>query len=69
MYSFTDMWYLFISENCTPSTGEEINCEGFLPQRKYYCDLQAYYDGHKFLSLNKTIETDLGSEYITYMYM
>ncbi|XP_032733963.1 receptor-type tyrosine-protein phosphatase C [Lontra canadensis] len=52
--------YRFQCENCTPSTGEEINCEGFLPQTKYYCDLQASYDGHKFLSLNKTIETDLG---------
>ncbi|XP_047559743.1 receptor-type tyrosine-protein phosphatase C isoform X2 [Lutra lutra] len=52
--------YRFQCENCTPSTGEEINCEGFLPQTKYYCDLQASYDGHKFLFLNKTIETDLG---------
>ncbi|XP_022364334.1 receptor-type tyrosine-protein phosphatase C isoform X2 [Enhydra lutris kenyoni] len=52
--------YRFQCENCTPSTGEEINCEGFLPQTKYSCDLQASYDGHKFLSLNKTIETDLG---------
>ncbi|XP_059269029.1 receptor-type tyrosine-protein phosphatase C isoform X2 [Mustela nigripes] len=52
--------YRFQCENCTPSTGEEIYCEGFLPQRKYYCDLQASYDGHKFLFLNKIIETDLG---------
>ncbi|XP_045838373.1 receptor-type tyrosine-protein phosphatase C isoform X2 [Meles meles] len=52
--------YRFQCGNCTSSTGEEINCEGFLPQTNYFCDLQASYDGHKFLSLDKTIETDLG---------
>lgn len=69
LYSFTDIWYLFLSDNRTPSNDIQFEWEHFLPKKNYSCSLQVFYGGHTFLHINKTIETDFGSEYITYMHM
>uniref|UniRef100_A0A452VNL2 Receptor-type tyrosine-protein phosphatase C n=1 Tax=Ursus maritimus TaxID=29073 RepID=A0A452VNL2_URSMA len=48
-------------DNRTPSNEKQFEWEHFLPKKNYSCSLQVFYDGHTFLHINKTIETDFGS--------
>ncbi|XP_027976106.1 receptor-type tyrosine-protein phosphatase C isoform X3 [Eumetopias jubatus] len=53
--------YIFQCGNCTEDNKKEVNCEHFSPNQSYSCSLQAFYGGHMFLHINKTVQTDIGS--------
>lgn len=65
----TDTWYLFLSANFSSSNKTETYLEPLSPKQNYSCNLKVSYGANEFLNKNETFETDVGSEYITYMYM
>ena len=70
LYSYTHMQYLFLLGGLSPYNKSGRFEKGQLqPQSNYTCSSQVSYNHKIFTSQNKTIQTDYGGEYITYIYM
>lgn len=62
----THVQYLFLVGTQRPS--QNIVLHDLQPQTPYACAAEVLYNNVKLFQENKTVETDLGSEYIIYIY-
>lgn len=60
------MQYLFLADSQEYS--QKIELHSLEPQTYYTCAAEVLYNNVILFQENKTVETDLGSEYITYIY-
>lgn len=60
------MQYLFLADISEYS--QQIELRGLEPQRTYNCATEILYNNAIVFQENKSVETDFGSEYITYIY-
>jgi hypothetical protein len=65
------MQHLFLSDNSktTPSDMDFIQLTGLLPKHNYSCYSEVFYEGQEYINKSKLVETDFGSEYVTYIYI
>lgn len=61
------MHYLFLSGNTT-QTEKKFDKDHFEPNTNYTCVSEIVYDNYKVTEKEKIVQTDFGSEYITYIY-
>lgn len=59
--------YLFLSDKFPSTNKNYIYLEPLSPKQNYSCNFKVFYDSHEFLNKSETFETDVGSEYITYL--
>lgn len=64
--AYTHVQHLFLVG--TQISSQSIVLRGLQPQTPYACAAEVLYNNVALFQENKTVETDLGSEYITYIY-
>lgn len=64
--AYTHVQHLFLVG--TQISSQSIVLRGLQPQTPYACAAEVLYNNVALFQENKTVETDLGSEYIIYIY-